>query len=554
MNPKHVFIKSGELYFAKNGETVSTTLGTCVAFCVYDQHLQIAGLVHYLLPSQKYGRSDNQANLLNFGDVAIFKLLKIFKDHGSKKTDLQISIFGGCLSGKSLNSNAQLIAKENIAIARQIIKKFDLKIHFEKTCVSGGMTIKIDAKTGELFIKKSKSGNNKSNPSVTNETRDTQDSHAPGALPILSPTTNKNVQVINQSRVKKKLKVLIVDDSSPIRKVLSKILEKYQDIEVVAAAESAMQAEILRKKHKPDVITLDIHMPEIDGITYLAQLMKNNPLPVIMISDLSIKEASPVMKALELGAFDYIKKPSLSELEEISEKLYHLIIAASQAKRENKNNQKNEAPNKKSSKLNLPRNTKMPDLICIGASTGGTEALKKVFHKFPSQTPPILVVQHMPSIFTAAFADSLNRISQIKVKEASNGEILCQNCAYIAPGGQQMKVKINQQGQTQIILTDDPPVNRFKPSVDYLFKSISENLPCEKITSALLTGMGDDGARGLLSLKKKGAKTIAQNEESCVVYGMPKAAADLNAATFILDIEDIAYALIDIKKQDAKAS
>jgi two-component system chemotaxis response regulator CheB len=253
------------------------------------------------------------------------------------------------------------------------------------------------------------------------------------------------------------------------------------------------------------------------------------------------------MKALEIGAFDYIQKPGLRELAEVGPRLISTIKAAFEGRKKLIHLHQRRQSFHRSSNVQEAEKVVGFDqrlkLIAIGASTGGTEALREIFKVLPPQTPPIVVVQHMPKLFTAAFANSLNNQSAIDVKEAEHGEFLKSSTAYIAPGGIQIGIHDKGSG-LQIYLKDDPPLNRFKPSVDYMFNSLVELQLRGKLNSALLTGMGEDGARGLLALKQNGSYTIAQDENTCVVYGMPKAAVDRNAAVDILPLDAIAYSIL----------
>ena len=497
-----ISLKSGEAILCSEREIITTILGSCVAVTVFDKQNNRGGMVHYLLPNCDFGDCEQSQNELNFGDKAIIQILQKFKSSGSRLQDLVISIFGGCLSGGGAELQSDVIAVENVKLAESIANRFGIKILKQKTGFRGSLALRFDSSTGDCFVKL-----------------------IPHSIPPV---------------VSRRVKVLIVDDSSPMRKILKSTLERFPEIKIIGTAESANEAELIRARLHPDVMTLDIHMPDKDGVTYLSELMKKNPMPVIMISDISLKEASPVMKALELGAFDYVKKPALSEINEIGNQIKDLILEASESSLKKKLRQT--AMSKKSiTNHEIPKEF---DLMLIGASTGGTEALRTVFSRLPSETPPILVVQHMPAVFTLAFAESLNRVSKIKVKEASQGDIIERNCAYVAPGGYQMSVKKDNQGILRLELTDDPPVNRFKPSVDYLFQSTVAYAKEFKIAAIILTGMGDDGARGLLNLKNSGAVTVAQSEETCIVYGMPKAAVERNAAQFVVDLEEISESLL----------
>lgn len=533
MKEKRVNLHSGEIYVGENGEEIFTTLGTCVAFCVYDKKKKVGGMVHYLLPNSNMkinGTVDkihDVKNHLNYGEMAIPALLKEIKNKGCTKDNLLVTILGGNSIGDSDISRE--IAEANIEIALSLVKKFGLRFTQKTGGSVKGEQILFKLSDGEILVKKAVSS-----PSIVEKATGFKDA-------------TSGAGVGSGTSLGKKVKVLIVDDSYPIRQILRNLLSESTEIEVVGEAPDADEAEKIRLQKKPDVMTLDIHMPNKDGVTYLSELMRGSPLPVIMISDLSIKEAGPVMKALEIGAFDYIQKPGLRELSEVAPRLISTIKAAYEGRKKLIHLHQRRLHHHKVNNVGAFEKVIGFDqrlkLIAIGASTGGTEALREIFKLLPEQTPPIVVVQHMPKLFTAAFANSLNNQSSIEVKEAEHGEFLKNSTAYIAPGGLQMGIHDKGQG-FQIYLKDDQPLNRFKPSVDYMFNSIVELNLRGKLNAALLTGMGEDGARGLLALKQEGSYTIAQDESTCVVYGMPKAAVDRNAAVDVLPLDAIAYSLL----------
>lgn len=498
-------IQSGEIGFSKTGEVFQTVLGSCVCICIYDPDLKMGGMIHFLLPDKSSCGNvlELTKNPLNFGDEAITALLKKFKNVGSDPARLKIYLFGGGGPiGETKNFN---IGEENLKKARMLLAHYHLKIYKEKIGPSS-MMVKLDSRSGDVYVSA------------------TASSDKVAVLPI----NNKSI------------KVLIVDDSAPIRRILRVCLSKNSRVEIIGEACDPIEAEELRKKFKPDVMTLDVNMPKKDGVTYLGEIMDSSPMAVIMVTDLNLKEASPIMKALELGAFDYIQKPSAVDIDKFGDRLNEIVLAASSFK--TKKNKSNPA---KAKRLVVEYgHDKSIELIAIGSSTGGTEAIRTIFKELPSTTPPIVIVQHIPASFSGAFAESLNRFSKIEVKEARDGDVITPNTAYIAPGEKQMKLNAGPNGKLIICITDDPAVNRFKPSVDYLFNSIARLPVAKKTKVAILTGMGDDGARGMLALKKAGASTVAQNEESCVVYGMPKVAVEMKAADKILDLSEIGYHLL----------
>lgn len=345
-------------------------------------------------------------------------------------------------------------------------------------------------------------------------------------------------------------RVLIVDDSTTVRKLLRGILTA-GGMEIAGEAVHPLEAEkILDLDKKIDVITLDIHMPEMDGITYLERLRSRaDAPPVVMISSVRLEDASDALRCFDLGAVDYIEKPQGGNLSEEKDRICAVVKSAAQSRKK-----KAERISYVKSKPIEARNLQKAefDLILIGSSTGGVEALKVVLPQFPENCPPILVVQHIPAHFSAALAKRLNDECAITVEEATHNTEIRSGHAYIAPGGRQMRVIARGAGMV-IEITDDAPVNRHKPSVDYLFQSAVNNLPRSiHLSAAVLTGMGNDGAAGLKKLREIGTYTIAQDEETCVVFGMPKVAIEVGGAVDILPLTSIAYHLIQGPQRSAK--
>ncbi|MGZ3808147.1 MAG: chemotaxis-specific protein-glutamate methyltransferase CheB, partial [Bacteriovorax sp.] len=311
--------------------------------------------------------------------------------------------------------------------------------------------------------------------------------------------------------------------------------------EVVAMAERPSEVEPLILKHKPDVITLDIHMPEMDGVTLLKQIAPKFHVPTVMISSISMAEGPLVLEALEHGAVDYIQKPELSEIERVTPLILDKVKTAAMA------NISKASRNKKTGPVKTDVQCDLSSLIVLGSSTGGTEAIREIITALPNQIPPMLIVQHIPAVFSKAFANRMNDLCPFEVKEAENGDEVRANRVLIAPGGTQMKL-IMRNGNPYVEINDDEPVNRFKPSVDYMFLSVAKNLYTHT-TAVILTGMGKDGAKGMLELKKLGVRTIAQDEYTSVVFGMPKEAIALGAAEFVEPLSEIAERVATLSKE-----
>lgn len=340
--------------------------------------------------------------------------------------------------------------------------------------------------------------------------------------------------------MKERIKVLVVDDSVSVQNVLREILSSDQEIEVIATVSDPYQAVEVIAKVIPDVITLDIEMPRMDGLTFLKKLMAQHPIPVVVISSVVGNGSENALKALSYGAREIITKPKIANIGEVDEYSIRVIDAVKAAAQSNVNriHTLSSARNKLSlSKKNITKQTfsgvgkVSKQLILIGASTGGTEVISKILKDLRTDLPGILIVQHMPGEFTPAFAARLNRESNLNVKEAQNGDVINNGCVYIANGYNHLKVG-SLDNCFICRLENGDLVNRHRPSVDVLFESAS-GLPGRLVTAALLTGMGADGANGLLKLHQAGARTFAQDEKSSVIFGMPREAIKLNAASVI---------------------
>ncbi|HEY0942819.1 MAG TPA: chemotaxis response regulator protein-glutamate methylesterase [Steroidobacter sp.] len=349
------------------------------------------------------------------------------------------------------------------------------------------------------------------------------------------------------------IKLLIVDDSALVRKLLSEMLSKDRDIEIVGTATDPYAARERIKQLNPDVITLDVEMPRMDGITFLENLMRLRPMPVVMVSSLTQKGADVTLRALELGAIDFVTKPKVDvagSLASYAEELIAKVKMAAGARI-------NARPVRKSpvvAALNtearhsadavLPASTTKRVLrttdriIAIGASTGGTEAIREVLEALPPDAPAVVISQHIPAAFSKAFAERMNRCSAMAVCEASDGQYILPGHVYIAPGDQHLLVE-RDGARYRCRLSNGPHVNRHRPSVDVMFRSVAQNVGPNAV-GVILTGMGDDGARGLKEMLAAGAPTIAQDEATSVVWGMPGTAVRLGAAQHVLPLHRVA--------------
>ncbi len=337
-----------------------------------------------------------------------------------------------------------------------------------------------------------------------------------------------------------KITVLCVDDSALILQLMTEVVNSQKDMVMVATAPDPLVARELIKQHNPTVLTLDVEMPKMDGLDFLEKLMRLRPRPVVMVSSLTERGSEVTLRALELGAVDFVTKPQVGirdGITQYSEKIGDKIRSAAQARLPLARVRTSIKP------VSLNTLIGSEKIIAIGASTGGTEALRHVLEPLPPACPALLITQHMPAGFTHSFAERLNRICQITVKEAEQGERVLPGHAYIAPGDKHMQLE-RSGANYQIRLLNTPPVNRHRPAVDVLFQSVAA-CAGRNAVGVLLTGMGNDGAAGLLEMKKAGSWTIAQNEASCVVYGMPREAVLLDAASEVTHLNEISQHMIN---------
>lgn len=358
----------------------------------------------------------------------------------------------------------------------------------------------------------------------------------------------------NSVAMAKKTRVLIVDDSALVRQVLTEIFSSDPQLEVIDSVSDPFFAAKAIANELPDVITLDIEMPRMDGITFLRKIMTQHPIPVVIISSLTTKGTETAIKAMESGAVEIITKPQLATREFYEESkilLCDAVKAAALSKRKQYKpvrivpKYSADAILASSLKHDMLKTTE--SVVVVGASTGGTEALRVFLESMPVDSHGILVVQHMPENFTRTFANRLNEICKISVKEAENGDAVIRGRALIAPGNKHMLLK-RSGARYYVEIKDGPLVNRHRPSVDVLFRSAARYAGQNSI-GIIMTGMGDDGAKGLLEMKESGAHTVAQDENSCVVFGMPKEAIKLGAADRILSLESIAPYIISTDGQ-----
>lgn len=339
------------------------------------------------------------------------------------------------------------------------------------------------------------------------------------------------------------IKVLIVDDSALMRALLTEIINGAPDLDVVGAAPDPIAAREMIKALNPDVLTLDVEMPRMDGLEFLGRLMRLRPMPVVMISSLTEKGSEVTLQALETGAVDFVTKPrveNVSLLQAYAEDIRDKIRTAhgAQLRRLPRPSASPAAP----AAVGLSRRLLGEQLIAIGASTGGTEAIKEVLTGLPAEVPGIVMVQHMPESFTASFAKRLDSLAAVTVREAQGGERIEPGVAYLAPGHSHLLVRRAGTGYVTE-LSKSEPVNRHRPAVDVLFNSVAEQVGA-RATGVILTGMGKDGAQGMLAMKNAGAWNIGQDQASCVVYGMPREAAQVGAVSEVAPLGEVAARIL----------
>jgi len=343
-----------------------------------------------------------------------------------------------------------------------------------------------------------------------------------------------------------KTKVLIVDDSALMRQILTEILSRDPSLQVVGAAADPYLARDKILRLAPDVVTLDVEMPRMDGLTFLEKLMRAHPLPVVMVSSLTGRGCETTLRALELGAIDFVTKPKLdvqTGTMQMAQEIVEKVKAAARAKvrvaRRLPVSKPESQPAPSSAALAFRATHKV---VAIGASTGGTEAIREVLTRLPADAPGIVMVQHMPEKFTASFAERLNSLAKVSVAEARDGDRILPGHALLAPGNFHMDV-VRSGAEYRVRVFQTEPVNRHRPSVDVLFASCARQLGANAV-GVILTGMGADGAKEMASMRRAGAHTIAQDEESCVVFGMPKEAIEMGGAAEILPLDRISAGIL----------
>lgn len=523
VSPTH-YLNIGEIIISPEPIVISTVLGSCVSVCLHAPISKMGGMNHYAHPKlqSNYGQDEDY----RYGDVAIRALVDAMEEAtGEPRATFTAKVVGGATEIAAENSGLGM-GKENVQQAFTTLRALGIKVIGEDVGGTQGRKALFHTATQRLQVAKIVPSTEEIKPPILGVRPTLVKTDAPVPRPASTPTS--------APMPTRRRRVMIVDDSKTIRDLLKRILSEDPELEVCAMAASAEEATEMLLQSRPDVVTLDVNMPGQSGVEWLEATLPRHAIPAVMISSLQLREGNEVFRALELGAVDYIQKPTLAELPIVSPVIREKVKAASSAKVFQR--RKSAIVREKAGDVDFRT------ILAIGASTGGTEALKDLMCGMPDEIPPTVIVQHIPPVFSKAFADRLNQLCPFEVKEAEDGDELRPSRVLIAPGGRQMKLQATRTGYC-VRITDDPPMNRHKPSVDYLFHSVAE-LIGKNCVGVILTGMGADGAKGLLKLRQLGARTLAQDEASSVVYGMPKAAFEMGAVEKVAPLDEMAHEVL----------
>lgn len=536
MSSQIVHLNIGELLVGGAPHVFSTVLGSCVSVALFSPDTGWGGLIHYALPDLPKGLDPESLEALRYGEAAIPVLVNsLMQQTGLPASRFVAKIVGGA---SGLSDARHNVGPENIRRADSSLKQFGIKVIGRDVGGARGRKILFHPGNGRLQVALLEKEN-----IVHIEAPVIPMPSAPVKVAPLASSRPAKPLTVAKTPARKR-RVLVIDDSKTIRDLLARVLNATEDLEVVGTAENPLVAEKMIDKVRPDVITLDVHMPEMDGLTYLSQLIPKRPLPVVMITSISMQDGDTILRALEMGAVDYIQKPNLQELQAMTPLIQEKVRSASYARVQSVSRARliTPAPGVMTGG-GYPPGT----VLAIGASTGGTEAIRAVLTELPAEIPPIVIVQHIPPVFSTAFAQRLNSLCPFEVREAQNGDALQPGLVLVAPGGMQMGLR-SISGQLKVVVNDDPPMTRHKPSVDYLFQDVAKVVG-PKAVGVILTGMGGDGAQGLLKMKQAGARTLGQDEASSVVYGMPKVAFDLGAVDKVCSLSDMPHMIMKTLKQ-----
>src|SRR5574343_352817 len=535
-----VKVLPGEYYVDNEDLLVMTTLGSCIAACLWDRQARIGGMNHFMLPE---GSGDSG----RYGSYAMELLINEMMKRGASRLTMEAKIFGGGAVISGMNSinvgerNTKFVMDFLATERIPIVSKDVLDVYPRKVCflpASGKAMVKRLAPTNtDALVAQEKAAAQRDLPASTGG----------GSIDLFCPHTHAAPREQDEMA---KTRVVVVDDSALVRSLLTEIVNRQSDMECIGSAADPFAAREMIRNLNPDVITLDVEMPRMDGLDFLARLMRLRPMPVVMVSTLTERGAEVTLKALELGAVDFVAKPKIGVADgirllaqDITDKIR--IAAKAHIRRAPPPPAAGSvapAPAKPVTMASLGR-ASTEKLIFIGASTGGTEATKDVLVNLPADSPAVVITQHMPPGFTKSYAARLDGLCKIRVKEAQDGERILPGHGYIAPGG--FHLTVERSGANYIArVQDGEPVNRHKPSVEALFLSAAKVVGQNAI-GIMLTGMGADGARAMKVMKDAGSYNYCQDEASCVVFGMPREAIAAGAADEVLPLNQIAGKVLE---------
>ncbi|MGH9627547.1 MAG: chemotaxis-specific protein-glutamate methyltransferase CheB [Bryobacteraceae bacterium] len=518
----------------KDPEAVLVTyaLGSCIALSVYDPLIRVGGLLHFMLPEANLDSARALSNPYMFADTGIPLMLERIYQCGGVKHRLILNAAGGAqvLSEEDFF----FIGKRNHLSLKRVLGKAGLRLHAEAIGGTVSRSVRLELRNGTLSVREGAGAYR--DLTIGAQAARSGIEGKKNSVDLAAPRGVRCARVSGEL-MPPRTRVLIIDDSAIVRKILSQSLSAEPDLEVVGTAPDPYIAQNKILELKPDVLTLDIEMPRMNGLVFLRKLMVSHPMPVVVISSLAQAGCASALEAMESGAVEVLGKPagpySVGDLRFV---LANKIRAAAHARIRPR--QAAEIPTRIPLKKQPVAGALATPIIAIGASTGGTDALRQILQEMPHASPPILITQHIPPVFSRAFAERLNRICRITVREAVNGEPLRPGLALVAPGDLHMMLRKRGAG-FYVEVRNGPLICYQRPSIDVLFQSVAEAAGARSI-GVILTGMGTDGAAGLLKMKLSGAHTFAQDEKTSIVYGMPKEAARLGAPQEILPLPAIA--------------
>lgn len=534
---KEINIQSGEMVVCDEPPAcVQTIVGVCIAVCLWDRVEKRGGMCHFRLPEPtNVGGTPNEES--DCAETAVIALLRKFKECGSAQQNLEARVVGGGELHYGEFMKGQRIGVRNIEAALGVLTAFGIPVVGKAVGGPCGRQIQFMSGTGALFYREvdglPEAAEAEAPLGAGTRPKAGQPPVFEGAQELTDPAL---VRQIERQPAGGQIKILMVGNAAHSRKRLTRILEEDPRLLVVAHATDITAAEAAIEKEQPDVITLNMNTKSSDWMVFIKKYMEHHIIPTVIVSTLDRVDPDSIFNALKLGVFDFVDKNALSDV--------HGVIIAAYKSRQHMEDMRaiTTAPEMASVRLNKAGCRE--SLIVVGSSTGGVEALEMVLKQLPKITPPICIVQHIPKVYSKSLASQLDDMCAVRVTEAVDGTEIEDSHVYIAEGGRHMKLVQMGDNKVVIRLTDDPERNGFRPSVDHLFDS-AQKLTGKKLVGVLLTGMGKDGAAGLLRLKQAGAYTIAQNEATSVVFGMAKAAADLGAVSEKAALNAIATIMLE---------